>query len=302
MDADITLALFDLAATDLDAAFLLRLATLPWPCLLQGETGTGKSLLAKYLASVSGRTGPDDYVSLAQLPPDLAISTICGHVKGAFTGAVADQPGPFELAHEGNLVLDEIGDCPMGGQGVLLRAVEEGLVKRLGEQRWRRVDVRVIACTNADLEARVRAGTFRDDLLARFGAFRVRLIPLRERRHAILPLAERFLVEAAVKAKRECVALSAQLREVLHAADWPENIRQLRGVCRWLAGMTDAPVAELRHLPKEFSVAPGLPEVPAQDGVRRVVEAHGGNKARAAKALGISRTELYRRLDVERSG
>lgn len=287
------------ALTQRFEALLLRWARLPWEVLILGEMGTGKSVLAERLHGLSGRAGPPGYCSLAQLAESLAMTELFGHTRWAYTGALIDRPGHFEQAHGSTLILDELGDCPMGAQGALLRVLETKQVQRVGENRWRTVDVRVIACTNADLEARVREGRFRADLLARFGEFIITLPPLRERREDILPLARRFLAEDGAAIKRSPPALDAAVERALREAPWHANIRGLRSVCRYLLAMADE-VAELSHLPPRFlaTVEPGVAACaePLAVRARRVLEEVGGNKTRAAARLGIRREHLHRVL------
>lgn len=181
-------------------------------------------------AGGAGRGGAFQYVSLAQLSDELAIAELSGHMKGAWTGALRDQPGPFELAHGGTVHLDEVGNAPAKGQQVLLRVLDRKQVQRVGDTRWRPVDVRLIASTNQDLDQLVRDGLFRADLLSRFGEFVIRMPPLRERRDEILPLARGFLEAAAAELGRQPPKLSPCVERIFLDAQWPGNIRGLLNV------------------------------------------------------------------------
>lgn len=284
------------------ASCVVRWAVLPWELLILGEMGTGKTRLAEHIHELSRRGGGFQYVSLAQLSDELAIAALSGHMKGAWTGAIRDQPGPFELAHDGTVHLDEVGDSPPKGQQVLLRVLDKKEVQRVGDTRWRPVNVRLIASTNQDLDQLVRDGLFRADLLSRFGEFVIRMPPLRDRRDEILPLARGFLEAAAVELGRQPPALSPCAERIFLAAPWPGNIRGLLNVCRYVVAQ-QMEVVEPEHLPPslgtsaEAEAAAMVPTLkPLIARIREALVAADGNRTKAAEIVGIRREYLQRVL------
>jgi transcriptional regulator with GAF, ATPase, and Fis domain len=212
------------------------------PVLLRGESGTGKDLVARILHELGPRaSGPFVAENCAAIPETLLESTLFGHVRGAFTGAVRDHGGHFVAAHKGTLFLDEIGDMPLPMQAKVLRALQEGEVRPVGGQKVRKVDVRVIAATHRDLEAMVQDGAFREDLFYRLNVLEVFLPPLRERGDDIVLLARRILQEAAAKAGRS-LRLASETEEVLLRARWPGNVRQLQNELQRVAALADGPL------------------------------------------------------------
>src|SRR5881296_3822504 len=199
--------------------------------LILGESGTGKELVARAIHDRSPRAAAALVrVNCASVPRELFESEFFGHVRGAFTGAVKDRVGRFELAHHGTLLLDEIGEVPLELQSKLLRVLQEGQFEKLGEDRTRTVDVRIIAATNRHLEAEVKAGRFREDLYYRLSVFPIELPPLRDRAEDIPALAKNFLVQSARKLAAAVPRLtSAQVKE-LQSYDWPGNVRELQNV------------------------------------------------------------------------
>ncbi len=206
-----------------------RAATSDAPILLRGENGTGKSVLARYAHARSKRAGkPYITVSCPTLSEELLASELFGHAIGAFTGAVRDQAGKVEAAEGGTVLLDEIGEIAPSLQAKLLRFVQDKEFERVGETRTRRADVRVLAATNRDLDADVKAGRFREDLLFRLNVIEVLVPPLRERADDILPMARKFLAFFARTANRPPPALSPAAEQALLAYSWPGNVRELR--------------------------------------------------------------------------
>ncbi len=199
--------------------------------LITGETGTGKELIARAIHDLSSRSGkPLIKVNCASIPRELFESEFFGHARGAFTGAVRDRIGRFELADKGTLFLDEVGEIPSDMQSKLLRVLQEGTFERIGEPRTRTVDVRLIAATNRDLEEEVKAGRFREDLYYRLNVFPVPLAPLRNRPGDIPALAAHFMEEARSRFNRPNARMSqANVAELQHY-DWPGNVRELRNV------------------------------------------------------------------------
>ncbi len=268
--------------------------------LVLGESGTGKELIAQAVHTQSGRTGPFVPVNCSAFPGDLIEGELFGHARGAYTGADRERVGLFEFAHQGTLFLDEIGDMPFKAQARLLRALEGGEVRRLGENTARVVDVRVVAATHRGLQAMVGAGEFRLDLYHRLAGHVVQLSPLRERPEDAKLLVEHFLAKFA-KEQDKSITLTAELREEMAGHSWPGNVREIRLVMERLVALT-ADGAELRRLPFALEGAPrprSLPEALEAEERRRVLDAlhsHNWNKQRAANALGTSRTTLIAKM------
>jgi two-component system response regulator AtoC len=199
--------------------------------LLTGESGTGKELLARRMHALSGRAaGPFVKVNCAAVPLEMWESEFFGHRKGSFTGATADRDGRFQLADRGTLLLDEVGAMPAAGQAKLLRAIQDGEFERLGDEQATRVDVRVVASTNSDLEAEVQQGRFRADLFYRLDVVRILVPPLRQRKEDIAPLARHFAGQIAARLGRAAPELSPGALARLAAYHWPGNVRELRNV------------------------------------------------------------------------
>ena len=196
--------------------------------LISGESGTGKEVLARYIHQQSKRAdGPFIAINCAAIPDNMLEATLFGHEKGAFTGAVAAQPGKFELADGGTILLDEISEMPLGLQAKLLRVLQEREVERVGARKPITLDIRVLATTNRDLAGEVAAGRFREDLYYRLSVFPLAWRALRERPADILPLAERLLAKHVKKMNHAAVQLSPQARAALVAHAWPGNVREL---------------------------------------------------------------------------
>jgi transcriptional regulator with GAF, ATPase, and Fis domain len=199
--------------------------------LILGETGTGKELIARAIHDRSSRRHrPLIKVNCGAVPRELFESEFFGHVKGAFTGALRDRAGRFHLAHEGTLFLEEVGEIPLELQPKLLRVLQDGEFERLGEDRTRRVDVRIVAATNHDLQHDVEAGRFREDLFYRLSVFPIRVPPLRERRDDIPLLTAHFLRQACSRLHCGPVTYTAEHIRQLQAYDWPGNVRELQNV------------------------------------------------------------------------
>jgi len=271
--------------------------------LIQGESGTGKELVAKALQQASGRADkPMVVINCAALSESLLESELFGHEKGAFTGAIAMKQGLFEVADGGTLFIDEIGELAGSLQAKLLRVLEDGSMRRVGSLKERRVDVRLLAATNRDMEKEVAEGRFREDLYYRINVMSLQLPPLRERHGDIPLLVERFL---GADWTMEPAAL-----EALEAYRWPGNVRQLLNAVERAQIMSDDHCVRLEDLPREITSAAAVHprvELPAADGdhladiqrahVLEVLKRERGNKARTARALGINRRSLYRLLD-----
>ncbi|OBS10501.1 sigma-54-dependent transcriptional regulator [Acidihalobacter prosperus] len=281
------------------------------PVLITGETGVGKEVLARAIHRTSRRAAaPFVAVNCATLPEDLLDSELFGHVKGAFTGAVAQHEGLFGQADRGTLFLDEVGDVSPRLQAKLLRVLQEGEVRPVGGSRSTRVDVRVITATNRDLGEMVNAGSFRSDLLFRLNVMPVRIPPLRERRDDIAPLVDHFVERLRHKTGRDALAVNAQARRRLSAHDWPGNVRQLRNVLERSFALSDSETLDAESL-----LFDNLPVVAPPGGsaggelqplsevelahIRRVLESCDGNQMAAARRLGISRSTLRRKLGLD---
>ncbi len=286
-------------------AFIAKAAPTEAPVLIMGESGTGKELVARALHLHSQRSGkPRQVVNCAALAESLVESTLFGHVKGAFTGADDNRPGLFELADQGTLFLDEIGELPQQAQSKLLRAIEQGETQRLGENLVRKVDVRVIAATNRDLEEEITAGRFREDLYHRLDVLTVTLPPLRERPADLELLINHFRAEFAARLDTPVKKLSAEARTILMRYTWPGNVRQLRNVLERASIMATGKVIQAEDLPESLhenqAVTVETPMVSLAEVERvhilRVLEHCGGNKKATAELLGIDRSTLYAKL------
>ncbi|MCA8957778.1 MAG: sigma-54-dependent Fis family transcriptional regulator [Planctomycetes bacterium] len=222
------------------------------PVLIRGESGTGKEVLARILHDISPRA-KQPFVSenCAAIPHSLLESVLFGHKMGSFTGAVRDHDGHFVAADKGTLFLDEIGDMPLPMQAKLLRVLQEGEVRPVGGTKIRKVDVRILAATNQDLEQMVSAGRFREDLYYRLNVLRLDLPPLRDRGDDVLLLARTFLAAAASAAQRE-LTLSAEAAEALQRARWPGNVRQLYNEMQRVSVLASGPVVEIADLSSEI--------------------------------------------------
>lgn len=271
--------------------------------LVTGEHGTGKGVVARALHARSRRADrPLVTVNAGGLPEGLLESELFGHVRGAFTDAHAARVGRFEMADGGTLFLDEIGTVPLGQQRRLLRVLESGELERVGSSRTLRADVRVISATNADLDAAVRAGRFRADLLFRINTIEIHVPPLRERREDVPALARLFLDRAVGRHGRDGLRLDPRAMEALLAHGWPGNVRELEHAIERAVIVAESDVVRpgdlgLRGRRESSARLEDLTLAEAEAVlVQRALERHGGSVAAAARALGLSRSALYRRL------
>ena len=271
--------------------------------LLLGETGTGKELFA-HLIHVNGprRAKPFVAQSCGALPDTLLESELIGHTRGAFTGAIGERKGLFEEADGGTIFLDEVGETSPAMQLRLLRVLQEGEVRRVGGAATRRVDVRVIAATNADLEADVAAGRFRRDLYYRLNVFPIRLPPLRERAEDIPLLAEHFLRQACRRARRAVPAVGPEALPLLRGYPWPGNVRELHNRIQRATLVAAGEVLGAEDLGlDEGGHRDTTPLAPEEEDERRRIEQllveTDGMVSRAAQKLGLSRQALYRRME-----
>jgi DNA-binding NtrC family response regulator len=271
--------------------------------LIEGETGTGKELVARAIHLESTRrNGPFVAVNCAGLSEELSASQLFGHRRGAFTGAVSDAVGMFEAARGGTLFLDEIGELPLRVQTTLLRALDERAVLRLGETQPRPVDVRIVAATNRELVTEVEQGRFRADLLYRIRVGRIHLPPLRARRDDLPLLVRHALADQRALTGRPVDAVSDEALQAMLAYDWPGNVRELQHALGYAVIHCLGPTIELEDLPPEVleHARPVPASVDLPDGEHeRIVAAlarSGGERKAAAALLGVSRATLYRRM------
>jgi transcriptional regulator with PAS, ATPase and Fis domain len=287
---------------------LPRAAQSGLPVLVLGETGTGKELVARAIHAMSSRrTAPFVAHNCGATPDSLIESELFGHARGAFTGAVADRAGLFDAAHAGTLFLDEIGDSSPLLQMKLLRVLQEGEARRVGETRMRRLDVRVVSATHRMLEESIGRGAFRGDLYYRLNAVRLQLPALRERGEDVVLLARHFLTRAAASIGAPPVEPSAELCDLLRRHPWPGNVRELYNGCAYAVHVAGARgQADVAHWPAHAYVPQTLEDADAGLHAetraleeRRLREALGrtrGNKTRAARVLGLSRQGLLKKL------
>ncbi|ABC82009.1 sigma-54-dependent transcriptional regulator [Anaeromyxobacter dehalogenans] len=293
-----------------------RVAAREITVLVRGETGTGKELIGTLLHALSKRAaGPLVRFNCSAIPAELAEAELFGHVRGAFTGAVQARPGFFAQADGGTLVLDEVGELPLGIQAKLLRTLQEGEIQPVGSGRVERVDVRIVACTHRDLRADVQEGRFREDLYYRLAVVELTVPPLRDRREDIPALAHEFALRYAERFGSEDVRLAPALVERLVKADWPGNVRQLENVVARMVALSGG--GEIGPDAFEATGAPaggaGRPAAPPSEGegtrtlraqldeleravIARTMVAVRGNQSEAARRLGISRNTLTERL------
>ncbi|MCE9630955.1 MAG: sigma-54 dependent transcriptional regulator [Planctomycetia bacterium] len=309
-----------------------RVAASEAAVLVRGETGTGKELVARAIHEGSGRAaGPLVAVNCGALPEHLVESELFGHRKGAFTGADEHRAGLFEVADGGTLFLDEIGELPKALQSRLLRALESGEIRRVGDNHPIMVDVRVVCATHRSLEDMVKAGEFREDLLFRINTFEIAIPPLRDRRDDIAVLVEHFVRQSRPQTPADAVVADAATLAALAAHHWPGNIRELANVVEHALVLCDELPLLVAHLPARFGVlrpavepgaasfpalpasSPAIGEVPVPlasagrprpESLRELemrailegLERNKGNKARTAEELGISLKTLYNKL------
>ena len=273
------------------------------PVLIQGESGTGKELVANAIHSEGHRRDkPFIPVNCSALPETLLASELFGHVRGAFTGAIRDKKGRFELADKGTIFLDEVGDLSPAIQVALLRVLQERTIERVGGEKPIKVDVRVISATNKDLSRMVAAGKFREDLFYRLCVIPMSLPPLRDRRGDIPLLANHILRQVLNEMGREALTLSPEIVAAMMDYDWPGNVRELQNAIHYATLKCKGNVLELHHLPAVVSAAPdrlkrrakrGRKQKLTAEAVRRALEEAQGNRTEAARKLGVTRTTLY---------
>lgn len=276
------------------------------PVAVLGESGTGKEVIARALHASSPRAeAPFVAVNVAALPAELLESELFGHARGAFTGAAAAKRGLLEAAHRGTLFLDEIAEMPLALQAKLLRALQDGEVRRVGETSTFGVDVRIVCATHRNLSEQVARGAFREDLLYRLKVLTLRIPPLRDRIEDVLPLARMFIEDDG----RPELRLTPAARNALERYPWPGNVRELSNAIKHGTALATGGVIDVQDLPEEVHspVARMTTLGPSRGGLRslaeverehilQVIELCGGSQTEAARVLGIGRNTLWRKL------
>ncbi|SES79619.1 sigma-54-dependent transcriptional regulator [Stigmatella erecta] len=293
-------------------ALIERVAEVDTTVLITGESGTGKEVTARALHTQSRRRdGPFVAINCAAMPEPLLESELFGHAKGAFTGAQTARTGLFLQANGGTLLLDEVGELPLGLQPKLLRAIQERKVRPLGSNTEVEFDARIVAATNRDLELAVQENRFREDLYYRLNVINIELPPLRARGNDVLLLSQRFIEQYATRNARRVVGLSPPAAQRLLAYGWPGNVRELQNCIERAVALTTFEQLTVEDLPeriRNYSAPRVLPEVSdvselvtleevERRYIHRVVEAVGGSRTLAARILGVDRKTLYRKLE-----
>jgi DNA-binding NtrC family response regulator len=284
-----------------------RVAKVDSTVLITGESGSGKERIGRLVHEESTRAaGPFIAVNCGAITETLLESELFGHARGAFTGATHDRPGLFEAANGGTLLLDEVGEVSPGMQVKLLRVLQEREVRRVGENKSRPVDVRVVAATNRDLAHGVAGGAFRQDLYYRLKVVELHVPPLRDRRDDVLPLARVLLADAALRMKRKIAGLAAAAADQLLRYEWPGNVRELENAMERAVALARGMRVDLEDLPEEIRQAFRTPVAtsgrvrPLEDVEKEYIlaalEVNGGNQTRTAEQLRIGAATLYRRL------
>jgi transcriptional regulator with PAS, ATPase and Fis domain len=284
-----------------------RVAKVDSTVLITGESGSGKERVARLVHEESTRsTGPFVAVNCGAITETLLESELFGHARGAFTGATQDRPGLFESANSGTLLLDEVGEVSPGMQVKLLRALQEREIRRVGENKSRKVDVRVLAATNRDLAHGVAGGDFRQDLYYRLKVVELHVPPLRERRDDILPLARVLLADAAVRMKRKITGLAPDTADQLLRYPWPGNVRELENAMERAVALARGSRVEFEDLPEEIRETFPTPlatqgkvrplEEVEKEYILAALELNTGNQTHTAEQLHIGSATLYRKL------
>lgn len=290
--------------------FLDRVIPTDAPILIQGETGTGKELLARYIHRHSPRSDqPFLAVNCGAVPKELIESEFFGHKRGSFTGASNEKRGYFDAADKGTILLDEIGEAPPELQVKLLRVLQEGEIMPVGALSPQKINIRVIASTNRDLKTEVEANRFRQDLYFRLHIFSVSIPPLRERKEDILPLAEHFLELACRRQKKPTLRISEEICRVLLTYPWPGNIRELKNEMERLAVLSISDHADMHHLSDAFRLQAERNISQSGSGklkdktdrleeslIREALKEFQQNRSQTARALGISRQNLLNKM------
>ncbi len=275
--------------------------------LIQGESGTGKEVIADAIQKSSGRSNkPYIKVNVSVFPPHLLASELFGHVKGAFTDAVRDRAGRFELADGGTLFLDEVAEMPLQMQPQLLRVLQEGTFERVGESVTRKVDVRVIAATNRNVEEALKQGVLREDLYYRLNVIPITIPPLRERPEDLEPLVRFFIRRFSITYKKEITDIEDAALDILSGYDWPGNVRELENAIEYAFVRSNGNIITAWKLPAQIreKIKANIPvskyyscdDEPERKEILDVLDKHKWNKTKAARELGIGRTTLWRKM------
>jgi transcriptional regulator with GAF, ATPase, and Fis domain len=287
---------------------LQKVATTDISVLITGETGTGKELIAREVHRRSNRAqGPFVVINCGAIPENLIESELFGHVKGAFTGAVASRPGKFQAANGGTLFLDEIGELPLNLQVKLLRALQERVVYRVGDSKPEKVDIRVIAATNRVLEEEIRAGRFREDLYYRLNVVNLWLPPLRERGDDVIIIAKALLSKYADELHSQVQGFTPQALAAIRKNSWPGNIRQLENRIKKALVLCDKKLLDIEDLElQQGGESPILPLEKAKEEFQRryvleVLERNNGNRTQTARDLGVDPRTIFRYLEREQN-
>jgi transcriptional regulator with GAF, ATPase, and Fis domain len=292
------------------AELIARVAATPTTVLIRGESGTGKELVARAIHRYSNvRERPLVTVNCTALAPTLLESELFGHKRGAFTGAVADKPGLFERADGGTIFLDEVGDMPLEMQAKLLRVLQTGEIKPVGDVVTRKVRVRVIAATNRDLEKALAVSEFREDLFYRFNTFTITLPPLRDRTEDIPVLAHHFLRKAEAKVNKRVDRFAPEALDLLKRYPWPGNLRELENIIERAVVLATSRQVEVAHLPLHLQEPAPVPlragegflqarartlALFEREAISRLLAEARGNVSVAARRAGITRRNLHR--------
>ena len=296
------------AAMKAISELIQQIASTDVTVLIEGESGTGKEVIARAIHEKSRRRSrPCVVVNCAALPDNLIEAELFGHVRGAFTGAISDRPGRFQLAHSGTLFLDEIGDLAPKGQGDLLRVLEDGIFRPVGSHKIERANVRIITATNKNLEEEGLRGKFREDLFYRLNIVVISVPPLRERVEDIPSLVSSFTEHFCAKHRRRPKKFSKEVLALFQTLPWPGNVRQLRNLVERLVVTVPSPTIQLKDLPaalnragkssQAFAVQPGLTLAQVEaELIRQTLLKVTSNRAIAAERLGISRRALQYKI------
>lgn len=282
------------------------------PVLITGESGTGKELAASIIHSQSSQhKGPFIKLNCAAIPDTLLESELFGHEKGAYTDAVESRPGKFEIAEGGTIFLDEIGEMSIKTQAKLLRVLQEKEFERVGSHTIRKMDVRIVAATNKEMQEQIKKGSFREDLFYRLSVIQIELPALRERREDILPLFRQFLEEFCLKYKKQITGMNLETETLFLGHSWPGNVRELRNTVERMVIFCDQNTLTADLLPEQYKHYPSeenfIPLRHASDSITREIiletlDKTGGSRSRSAELLGITRRTLYnkmKKLDIE---
>lgn len=280
-----------------------EIATSDAPVFIHGESGTGKELIANAIQKLSNRKEkPFIKINCSVFPSNLLASELFGHVKGAFTDAIKDRPGRFELADKGTIFLDEVAEMPLQMQIQLLRVLQEGTFERIGESLTRTVDVRVIAATNIDINQALKSGKFREDLFYRLNVIPILVPPLRERKEDIPILVKHFLTKFSKLYKKEIKEVDSNAMNLLLDYDWKGNVRELENVIEYAFVRTSkSEIIEASKLPNNLFTNKTKPQIPFSHSKEKtdlliLLEKYQWNRSKVAEVLGIGRTTLWRKL------